>query len=262
MKAIILAAGRGSRLGKLTQQKPKTCLNFMGKSLLQHQIEVYRQCDINDIHIVTGYRESEIDIPGTRKWINENWEKTNMLESLFTARDILEEEVVISYGDLIFEKKILEELLLARGDVRVLADRLWTNYYHCRFDGTLGDAENLQVGEDGDLLEIGTPLKKNQSCPAQYIGLIALTTPGCHIFREVYDDLKKHISPGEKWRFSKNIDNAYMTDFLQEIVDRNHVVKVVSVEKGWLEFDSEKDVENYKKWKREGVLGDFIEISS
>ena len=64
MNAIILAAGQGKRLYPLTKNKPKCMVNLFGKTLLEWQISVFKQCGITDISIVTGYHSELIDLPG------------------------------------------------------------------------------------------------------------------------------------------------------------------------------------------------------
>ena len=73
MKAIILAAGMGTRLGKYTENLPKCMLNFNGKTLIQHQIDTLRECGITDIIIVKGHVPEKIQIPGVKYYINDDY---------------------------------------------------------------------------------------------------------------------------------------------------------------------------------------------
>ena len=70
MKAIILAAGKGMRLGKYTKNLPKGMLNFYDKTLIERQVEILRECKVNEIIIVTGYMAEKIKIPGVRYQTN------------------------------------------------------------------------------------------------------------------------------------------------------------------------------------------------
>ena len=83
MKVIILAAGEGKRLGQLTHQNPKCLVELFGKSLLQWQIELFKQFDINDITIVKGYLEEKINISNVTYFLNNNFRETNMAELSF-----------------------------------------------------------------------------------------------------------------------------------------------------------------------------------
>ena len=104
MNAIILAAGQGKRLAPLTEHKPKCMVNLFGKTLLERQISVFRECGITDISVVTGYRSKLVDLPGLKIFQNKKFETTNMVESLFCASQELNEQTIVSYGDIIFEK--------------------------------------------------------------------------------------------------------------------------------------------------------------
>ena len=85
LKAIILAAGKGSRLGTLTDNIPKGMLKLFGKTLIERQIEIYQKCGIDDITIVTGYKSEIIDFSGINYVKNQDFATTNMNESLFCA---------------------------------------------------------------------------------------------------------------------------------------------------------------------------------
>ena len=72
MKALILAAGRGSRMEKLTQTIPKCLVKLKGKTLLQRQIDILTQAGINDIGIITGYKREKIKSFGLKEFFNES----------------------------------------------------------------------------------------------------------------------------------------------------------------------------------------------
>ena len=85
MKGIILAAGEGKRLRPLTKDRPKSMIEFGKMTLLQRQINVMRECDVNDIVVVTGYKADKIDISGVRYYKNRKFDETNMVETLFLS---------------------------------------------------------------------------------------------------------------------------------------------------------------------------------
>ena len=95
MKALLLAAGRGSRLGRHTDQ-PK-CLARLGeRSLIERQIETLRGAGIDEIVVVTGYRAEMLEFEGIQYVHNPNWATTNMVETLFCAEEYLTDEVIVS----------------------------------------------------------------------------------------------------------------------------------------------------------------------
>ena len=145
MKAIILAAGKGSRLGEITKNIPKGMLKLFGKTLIERQIEIYQKCGINDITIVTGYKSEIIDFPNVRYIKNQNFATTNMNESLFCVNDILLNSVIISYSDIIFDEKIIRQMLKFSGNVGISVNLNWQKFYDGRSLHPLNEAENVLI---------------------------------------------------------------------------------------------------------------------
>ncbi len=109
MKAIIIAAGLGNRLMPLTNDKPKCLLEIGGKTIMQRHLEVLRQCDIDDVVVVRGYRKEMINYPGIKYYENTDYENNNILRSLFYADNEMGDGFIFSYSDIIFEQGILEK---------------------------------------------------------------------------------------------------------------------------------------------------------
>lgn len=125
MKAIILAAGKGSRLGTLTENIPKGMLKLFGKTLIERQIEIYQNCGIEDITIVTGYKSEIINFSGINYVKNQDFTTTNMNESIFCASEKLSDSVIISYTDIVFEQKIIQQMLKFLGDIGIAINLNW-----------------------------------------------------------------------------------------------------------------------------------------
>ena len=87
MKAIILAAGLGSRLGEFGEKTPKGMITIFGKTLLERQIEIFHNCGISEITVVTGHNSDLINYPDVDYIKNPNYSTTNMNESLFCAKE-------------------------------------------------------------------------------------------------------------------------------------------------------------------------------
>jgi choline kinase len=111
LKAVILAAGEGKRLRPLTDKVPKGLVSIFGKSVLEWQINTFHACGIHDISIVTGYKGDMINFPNVTYYKNEKYDSTNMVETLFCAKEKLTDSVIVSYGDIIFEKSVLDKLI-------------------------------------------------------------------------------------------------------------------------------------------------------
>ena len=111
MKAIIIAAGRGNRMKDLTSNSPKCMLKINGKTIIQTQIDHLRSFGINNISVVKGYLQEKICFPNLTYYLNDNYRKNNILESLFCAEGELCDDVIILYSDIIFERRIVEKLM-------------------------------------------------------------------------------------------------------------------------------------------------------
>ena len=115
MKAIILAAGTGSRLKKLTKFIPKCLVEINGKSLLQSQIDNFKSKKINKIIIIGGHKSRKLKKFNKKIIINKDYKKTNMLWSLFKAEKEMNEDLIVSYGDIAYSKFTLNKLLKSKG---------------------------------------------------------------------------------------------------------------------------------------------------
>ena len=263
MKAIILAAGEGKRLRPLTNEIPKGMVTLFGKSLLERQIEIFRKCGINDITIITGYCHDKITFPNIRYFRNEKYETTNMVETLFCAKEILEGSVIISYGDIIFEKKVLQQLINAKDDLCVVIDKEWLKYWKIRFEKPLDDAESLIIDKRGYIKNIGQKVNNLNEIMGQYIGLMKFQNFGLNFLKEFYEKTKNESLKGNNSLNSKlPFEKSYITDLLQALIIEGCKMKAISIHNGWLELDTIHDYEVYNQLHVKNKLQDFISIGS
>jgi len=262
LKAIILAAGEGKRLRPLTNSKPKCMIELFGKSLLEHNIQLLRNCGITDISIVTGYLPKSISISDVSYFHNPNFINTNMVETLFCAREKLDNSVIISYADIIYEKKVLESLINSKNDISIIFDKQWERYWKIRFDNPLDDAESLIFDNENFIINIGQKVKDLLKIQGQYIGLMKFQNSGIKNLIEFYDKSKK-ISIGGTNPLNTTLpfEKSYMTDLLQGLIDDGFKIRGIPIENGWLEVDSFHDYEIYKKMYSDDLLSQFFSPS-
>ena len=259
MKAIILAAGEGKRLRPLTKDVPKCMVTLFGKSILERQIEIFRQCGINDISIVTGYCHDKITFPNIRYFRNEKYDTTNMVETLFCAKEILDDSVIVSYGDIIFGKKVLQQLINAKDDLCVVIDKDWYKYWKIRFQNPLDDAESLITDENNYIKNIGQKVNSLNEIMGQYIGLMKFQNLGLNFLKEFYEKAKKESLKGNNPLNSKlGFEKSYITDLLQALILSGCKIKSVPINNGWLEVDTKHDYEVYNRLYEENKLHEFI----
>lgn len=259
MKVIILGAGTGTRMSKYTKNKPKCLIHFLGKSLLERQICILKNCGIKDISIVAGYQENKINIPNTKKYINVDFASNNMVASLFFAEKELNGEILIAYSDILYEKKIIKKIMRSRADIGVAVDRDYFEYWQARNGNLMEDMESLVV-ENDNIRELGKPCKIEKA-KMRYVGLIKLSKKGVAIFKKIYwANHKKFFNSEIEWFGSKSFKKAYMTSLLQVVIDSGYKVTPILINRGWLEFDTAKDYENYLEWEKNGTLKKFIRL--
>ena len=109
MKAIILAAGQAKRLRSLANRIPKCMIIICGKPMLKWQVELLKKCKINDITIVTGSLGTKIKIDNVSYVKNKFYSSTEQNYSVFCARNKLNDSVIISFADIIYDEKILKK---------------------------------------------------------------------------------------------------------------------------------------------------------
>ena len=246
MKVIILAAGMGSRFRPLTNDKPKCMLKLSNQTLIERQIKIFHSCNINDITIVTGYRSELIDISNVNYVKNENYETTNMNESLFCALEPSSSPVLVTYGDIVFEQKIIQQMLEITDGIRLAVNLNWKKYYQNRSMHSLSEAENVLV-ENERILQIRKNISKslqNQQI-GEFLGIMMLSSDHVKILLERYSYLKKnHIGT---FHNSSSLSNAYITDMLQDIINCGINVNPVFTEGRWFEIDTPEDLKNAEK---------------
>lgn len=241
MKVIILAAGQGTRLRPLTDNKPKCMVELLGKPLIQHQIETFRRNGIEDIHVATGYLEEKIDFEKTTKHFNPKYASTNMVYTLFCAEQAMQDDdLLIAYGDIVFNDVVLKKIIQSDSDISVVIDKDWKKYWSARMDNPLEDAETLKINTEGTIKELGKKPTSYHEIEGQYIGLIKIKESMLNPFKEFYKNLDKEASYE-----GKDYENMFMTSFLQMIANNLCPLSPVFINNGWMEVDTPSDLEFY-----------------
>ena len=260
MNAIILAAGKGERLQPLTNDKPKCLIELFGKSLLEWQIATFQNSGITDITIVSGYKSDLINFPETTILKNEKYNSTNMVETLFCAKEKMLDSTIVSYGDIIFEKNVLEYLINSPDDISVIVDKQWKRLWGKRFQDPLSDAESLII-EDGCIVEIGQKVNSYEKICGQYIGLMKFQGSGIDLIKRHYEEAKNQANTGTNpLNASLPFEKSYLTDFLYSLIRGGATIKAVPVNNGWLEIDTLSDLDLYEFLYKKGELADFLDM--
>lgn len=251
MKVIILAAGQGIRLRPLTDDRPKCMVEVKGKSIIERQLDTIYACGVHDrdIVIICGYRSEALrekfKDTSINFIINERFDSTNMVYSLMCARTLMESEddIIISYGDIIYGEPVFRKILAAEDDISVIVDDGWYEYWSERYENPLDDAETLVFDKNDYLTEIGQKTTEFTRVQSQYIGLMRFRRKGLKAMLFLSSEAERRSANGEAlWRTTRNYSKMYMTDLLQGMIDEGNKLRAVHIQRGWYEIDGIDDL--------------------
>jgi choline kinase len=235
-QAIILAAGRGSRMLALTEQQPKCLVPLLNRPILDWTLDALRANGIKDILIIAGWQHESLAGRCNDVRINSNWQVSNMVRSLILAEDwLLCAPSLIVYGDGAYGPSCIRQVLARqRSDWVVPIDRLWAALWQRRFANPLDDAESLE--RDGErLLSIGQSRPTLSQVQGQFMGLL-------HLQPAAWQRASKHLQTWQGVHGPGLIDQLDMTTLLQRLLLAGESMQCVEVDGGWVEIDSESDL--------------------
>ena len=236
MRAIILAAGRGSRMKCLTDERPKCMVELRGKTLLQWQTSALQGAGITEIGIVRGYRKEMLEEFGLTPFDNPRWAETNMVSSLACASKWLRNApCVVSYSDIFYDASAVRMLMDTNSQLAITYDPNWRALWEDRFADPLSDAETFRIDANSDLLEIGQKPKQIEDVQGQYMGLLRFTPVSWRQVESLLAGLVPALS-----------DKLDMTGLLQRLITEYGVkVRALPYTAEWGEVDSAEDLAIY-----------------
>ena len=240
-KGVILAAGRGSRMGRLTADKPKSLFEVDRKPLIETQIEAIRQNDIAEIGIVTGYKSELLSGYGSVQFFNDSWSETQMVSSLECASEWLEDSnFIVSYSDIFYSQEAVGLLVDQDAEIAITYDKNWLEHWSERFCEPLSDAESFSITSDGFLHDIGRKGVSLNQINGQFMGLLYFSSVGWSKIQKL-----RAANTKEKNRLQD------MTNLLQQAITSGKLkVKAVAYSGMWGELDTPDDLAIYAHKKR------------
>lgn len=246
MRGLILAAGRGSRMGSMTEDAPKCMVELGCRTLLQRQVSALRSGGCREIGIVTGYKADLIAGAGDTAFHNAEWATSNMVRSLAAAEDWLAVgDVIVSYSDIFYSGETVADLAQAPGDLAIAYDPDWLALWAARFDDPLSDAETFRRDATGRLIEIGGKTDDLSQIEGQYMGLLKFTPQGWGAVGQALASL----DPERRRRID-------MTSLLSLLLASGVAIGTSPVAGPWGECDHPGDLAIYQRWIAEGRLAD------
>ena len=251
LKAVILAAGKDEGLSPLTDEIPKTLLDIKGKTILERQIEILRTADIHDIAVVRGYKKHQIDYPGLTYFDNDAFEDTGSLVSLLMAREYLDTDTIILYGDILFDSEALDRLIESKGDATLVVDRGWKKRYQDSKEGHTLQPELTTLAEgleDTKIVGVGS---SETALSSEFIGLAKLSENTLPLLEDVYKNIYSR-KPEAAFHNADSIRMASFLDFIQELIEQQKQVTALEIWRSWIDVDTFEDYRN--SWK---LIEDF-----
>ncbi len=196
MKAVILAAGMGSRLGEFTRDKPKTLLQVRGKPLIFHILECLSAAGVEEVIIITGYEDEKIremvkdgsEFGLKVRYVrNPRYDSTNNIYSLSLAEQrVASEGFLIVNSDVFFHPEILRRLIEAEGGgITLMVD----------MEKELGEEEMKVVARGGRITDIGKEIPPGEA-DGEYIGLARVDPAFTSVFFSALNEVLLELGTG------------------------------------------------------------------
>lgn len=226
--AIILAAGRGARLGHYTRHLPKALVRVAGRSLIDWHLRCLADCGIERVVIVGGYRSRQLARAGIELIETPHWADSGPMDSLRAARPArLERDFLVLYADSVHHCSNVRAVLDCPADIAIAGDRAWRDLWQQRHAAPLLDAETYR-GDDGWLREIGAKPTSLDGIEAQFAGLLHFTPSGW--------------SKAEQFAADSRHAPTDMTALLSGLLRAGHPIADVPINGRWCEVDSADDL--------------------
>ena len=251
---LILAAGTGTRMRPLTEDRPKCFIEFNGQTLIEQQLNSLKDSGVKDIDIVTGYMANNFVQLNCNLIENEEYDASNMVYSCLKAKHVFyrsDRDLLIHYADVLMGSDAIRKAMTSSADIVLLSDTNWLEVWEKRFANPCDDAESFVV--DGDrVLDLGKPITRLSEPQGQFTGVFKISGNKRREFIDKYQELFDHKND------LKYLKNLYMTDYLRMLIAEDWKIEKKDIQSGWLEFDSVSDLELYTELLRNGELSGFF----
>ncbi|MEA2734128.1 MAG: L-glutamine-phosphate cytidylyltransferase [Humisphaera sp.] len=240
MNAIIIGAGRGSRLKAMTDTQPKCYVTIGGVRILDWTLEAFDQAGLHEKIFIGGYQIEQIrrDYPKLIFAHNADWQNNNILLSLFHAEQHMADGFVCAYSDILFRDSVVRDAMNHPGDIVVCVDTRWRDRYIHRSEHPEGDAEKVIVERDR-VKQIHRDIAADKA-DGEYIGVAKFSPRGAAMLREHFHRVKREFT-GRPWREAKVFEKAYFILLIQEMIEHDVPVHFVATHGDYAEIDTEED---------------------
>lgn len=249
MKAIIIGAGRGSRLQHLTEEIPKTLVPILGRPMLDAILEALAAGGLRppEVVFICGYLARTIRdrYPALTYVENTEWERNNILASLMYAREHMAQGFVSTYADIVYRPAAVEALVRSPHDITLVCDTAWRRRYTGRSQHPETDAEKLRA--DGDrVVELSRRIP-SELASGEFIGVLKASPAGAARICQAFDEARAEYA-GKVFREGRTFEKAYLIDLLQHMIERGESMHRVDTDGGYMEIDTLQDASLAESW--------------
>ena len=235
LRAIVLASPRGEDLHELTAGKPKTMVEVGGIPILHKLVGHFRSERIDDVVVVRGYGKESVEAEGVRFVDNDAYSTSGEVLSLHEARDLMEGEVVISFGDILFRRYILSSLLDARDDIVIAVDAAWKQ--RGSFNGLedfvrTSRSYSLAYDDAEVWLTEMNPTLDREVVQGEWIGLVRTSARGTAVVKEAVEELSHRGDAAD----------LQLYHLFNHLVNGGQSVRVVYNTGHWVDVDGLEDL--------------------
>ncbi|HUA51316.1 MAG TPA: phosphocholine cytidylyltransferase family protein [Candidatus Sulfotelmatobacter sp.] len=242
MRAIIIGAGRGSRLMPTTENAPKCYAEIRGRRILDWTVEALKNGGCTEICFIGGYRVETVkrDYPDFTFRENVDWPNNNILASLMCAEDLMDRPFVTAYSDILFTADIVRGLVLSPDEIVLGIDTDWREHYRPRTQHPPHDAEKVITAE-GRVRRVhrGIPYEE---ATGEFIGVARFDREGARRLCDFYHRRKAEFW-GKPYREAALFQRAYLIHLFQDMIENGVLFGHVDTPGNYREIDTQEDME-------------------
>lgn len=248
-KMIIVAAGRGRRLGVETDEIPKCMVKVAGQAILHRQLQALEPAGVRDVVVVRGYSGHRIDGAGRflRFIDNPAWESNNILASLMFAESEMDGGFLFSYADIVYSPSVVREILAtvaARPEAHAVltVDRRWVDAYDGRTLHPVSEAELCAVEATGRVTRVGKRAVPQAQAAGEFIGLGYLSAAGARALVALWHARVAKGGLETPFGDAAHLRQAYATDALNAMIANGSLMVPSFIDGRWREIDTGQDL--------------------
>ncbi|MCX5743837.1 MAG: phosphocholine cytidylyltransferase family protein [Proteobacteria bacterium] len=263
-RAILIAAGRGRRLGPHTEEIPKCMVPVGAHPILGWVWRALASVGVEELVVIRGYRGDILEsfvrglgIPHVEFVDNAEWQTNNVLLSLAKARAYLDAPTYLTYSDIIFTPAVARAAATSPASIGLVIDRAFRTIYEGRTEHPLEEGEVSDLAPDGGVARVGKKALPVPDAVGEFIGLAKLDAAGATASGAMLDRIAARYAGRETEPFQRaaTYRNAYLTDLWQELIDGGTRVDPILIDGEWREIDTSQDLERARELVQSAAKG-------